>query len=45
MKQSWVEREQMRKNIEMEPKQKQHPVVDETGDGSNVWCLKESNIT
>ena len=24
-----------RKNEEMEPKQKQHPVVDVTGDGSN----------
>ena len=26
---------------EMEPKQKQHPVVDVTGDGSKVWCYKE----
>ena len=25
----------------MEPKQKQHPVVDVTGDGSNVWGCKE----
>ena len=25
-----------RKNEEMEPKQKQHPVVDVTGDGSKV---------
>ena len=25
-----------RKNEEMEPKQKEHPVVDVTGDGSNV---------
>ena len=25
-----------RKNTEMEPKQKQHPVVDVTGDGSKV---------
>ena len=25
-----------RKNEEMEPKQKQHPIVDVTGDGSNV---------
>ena len=25
----------------MEPKQKQHPAVDETGDGSKVWCCKE----
>ena len=25
----------------MEPKQKQHPVVDVTGDGSKVRCYKE----
>ena len=25
----------------MEPKQKQHPVVDVTGDRSKVWCCKE----
>ena len=25
----------------MEPKQKQHPVVDVTGDGSKVLCCKE----
>ena len=25
----------------MEPKQKQHPAVDETGDGSKVQCCKE----
>ena len=30
-----------RKNEEMEPKQKQHPVVDVTGDGSKVHCCKE----
>ena len=30
-----------RKNEEMEPKQKQHPVVDVTGDGSDVQCCKE----
>ena len=30
-----------RKNEGMEPKQKQHPVVDVTGDGSKVWCCKE----
>ena len=30
-----------RKNEEMEPKVKQHPVVDVTGDGSKVWCCKE----
>ena len=29
------------KNEEMEPKQKQHLVVDETGDGSKVQCCKE----
>jgi len=32
-----------RKNEEMESKQKQHPVVNVTGDGSKVWCCK-SNI-
>ena len=30
-----------RKNEEMEPKQKQHPVVDVTGDGSKFQCCKE----
>ena len=30
-----------RKNEEMEPKQKQHPVLDVTGDGSKVQCCKE----
>ena len=30
-----------RKNEEMEPKVKQHPVVDVTGDGSKVRCCKE----
>ena len=29
------------KNEEMEPKQKQHPVVDVSGDGSEVQCCKE----
>ena len=29
------------KNEEMEPKQKQHPIVDVAGDGSKVWCCKE----
>ena len=29
------------KNEEMKPKQKQHPVVDVTGDGSKVQCCKE----
>ena len=27
--------------METEPKQKQHPVVDVTGDGSKVRCCKE----
>ena len=30
-----------RKNKEMEPKQKQHPVVDVAGDGSKVRSCKE----
>ena len=30
-----------RKNEETEPKQKQHPVVDVTDDGSKVQCCKE----
>ena len=34
-------RNKSRKNEEMEPKQKQHPVVDVTGDGSKVRCCKE----
>ena len=34
-------RNNFRKNEEMEPKQKQHPVVDVTGDGSKVQCCKE----
>ena len=29
------------KNEEMEPKQKQHPVVDGTGDGSKIRCCKQ----
>ena len=28
----------------MEPKQKEHPVVDMTGDGSKVQCYKENCI-
>ena len=31
-------RNKSRQNEEMEPKQKQHPGVDETGDGSKVQC-------
>ena len=34
-------RNNSRKNERMEPKQKQHPVVDMSGDGSKVWCCKE----
>ena len=34
-------RNNSRKNEETEPKQKQHPVVDVTGDGSKVQCCKE----
>ena len=34
-------RNNSRKNEETEPKQKQHPVVDGTGDGSKVRCYKE----
>ena len=30
-----------RKNKETEPKQKQYPVVNVTGDGSKVRCCKE----
>ena len=33
-------RNNSRKNEEMEPKQKQHPVVDGTGDRSKVQCCK-----
>ena len=29
------------RNEGTEPKKKQHPVVDVTGDGSKVWCCKE----
>ena len=34
-------RNNSRKNEETEPKQKQHPIVDVTGDRSKVWCCKE----
>ena len=34
-------RNNSRKNEEMEPRQKQHPVVDVTCDGRKVWCCKE----
>ena len=35
------QRNNSRKNEETEPKQKQHPVVDGTGDGSRIRCCKE----
>ena len=38
-------RNNSRKNAEMEPKQKQRPVVDVTGDGSKVQCCKEQYCT
>ena len=34
-------RNNSRKNEEMEPKKKQNPVVDVTGDGSKIQCCKE----
>ena len=34
-------RNNSRKNEETEPKQKQCPVVDETGDITKIWCFKE----
>ena len=34
-------RNNSRKNEGMQPKQKQHPAVDVTGDRSKVWCCKE----
>ena len=34
-------RNNSRKNDEMQPKQKQHPVVDMTGDRRKVQCCKE----
>ena len=38
-------RNNSRKNEETEPKQKQHPVVDVTGDGSKVQCHKKLYCT
>ena len=38
-------RNNSRKNEGMEPKQKQHPVGDVTGDGSKVRCCKEQYCT
>ena len=36
---------EIRKKEEMEPKQKQHPIVDVTGDRSKVLCCKEQYCT
>ena len=38
-------RNNSRENEEMEPKGKQRPVVDVTGDGSKVRCCKEQYCT
>ena len=38
-------RNNSRKNEEMEPKRKQCPVVDGTGDGSKARCCKEQYCT
>ena len=38
-------RNNSRKNEGMEPKQKKHPAVDVTGDGSKVQCCKEQYCT
>ena len=38
-------RNNSRKNEEIEPKQKQHPVVDVTGDRSKVRCCKQQYCT
>ena len=38
-------RNNSRKNEEMEPKHKQHPVVDVTGDRSKVRCCTEQYCT
>ena len=35
-------RNKSRENEEMEPKQKQHPVVDVTGDGSKVQAIRNN---
>ena len=35
-------RNNSRKNEEMEPKQKQHPVVDVIGDGNKVQAIKNN---
>ena len=40
-----MKKKKKKKNEEMEPKQKQHPVVDVTGDRSRVRCCKEQYCT
>ena len=35
-------RNNSRKNDETEPKWKQRPVVDVTGDGSKAWCFQDN---
>ena len=37
----FVRHQYSRKNEETEPEQKQHPLVDVTGDGSKIQCCKE----
>ena len=37
-------RNNSRKNEGMEPKQKQHPVVDVTGNGGEVQCCKDDAV-
>ena len=37
-------RNNSRKNKESEPNQKQYPVVDVTGDGSKVQCVKNNML-
>ena len=37
-------RNNSRKTKEMVPKQKQHPLVDVTGDGSKVQCVKNNML-
>ena len=37
----WRHNSRKSEELQKEPKQKQHPVVDMTGDGSKAWCCKE----
>ena len=36
-----MEKDERLMDEQIEPKQKQHPAVDVTGDGSKVWSCKE----